>query len=184
MNRDRTVRYITEAALMIALLSVSSYIVIPFLIPFTLQTFAIFAAVGILGGKRGTLTVLVWLIAGFIGLPLFSGFRGGFAVLFEATGGYLLGFLFAALSVWMLTARKRTAKRLVIGMAVGLFLCYLIGSLWYYFVYASKAEGLGFMSVIITTVIPFILPDVAKLALAFLLSWRVSRVRGFLPINK
>lgn len=184
MRRESAIRHITEGALMIALLAVSSYIVIPFGIPFTLQTFAVFAAVGILGGKRGTVAVAVWLLAGFIGLPLFSGFRGGISVLFEATGGYLLGFLFSALTVWIFTAKKRTVKRLLLGMAIGLLLCYAVGSLWYYFVYANESGGVGFAAVLLTTVLPFLFPDVAKIALALLLSLRLSRIRGFLPIEK
>ena len=61
--------------------------------PFTMQTFGIFAALGLLGGRRGTLAFLIYLLLGIVGLPVFSGFSAGAGVLFGATGGYLLGYL-------------------------------------------------------------------------------------------
>ena len=68
-------------------------------VPFTLQTFGVFMAVGVLGGKRGTLAVLVYILLGVVGVPVFAGFSGGIGVLLNTTGGYIVGFLFSALEI-------------------------------------------------------------------------------------
>ena len=101
-GKTRDLSYI---ALMTALLVLCAWMVLPLgPVTFTLQTFGVFAALGILGGKRGTVTVLVYLALGLVGLPVFSGFSGGPAGFMTPTGGYLLGFLAAALLYWGLTA--------------------------------------------------------------------------------
>ena len=78
-------------ALFAALLAVCAWLVIPIGdVPFTLQTFGVFAALGLLGGKRGTIAIAVYLLLGAVGAPVFAGFKGGPGALFGATGGCLL----------------------------------------------------------------------------------------------
>ena len=91
---------LARAALFAALIAICSWISIPTAVPFTLQTFAVFLALGVLGGKLGTLSVAVYLLLGAVGLPVFAGFQGGLGALLGATGGYLAGFLLTALTVW------------------------------------------------------------------------------------
>lgn len=81
----------------IALLAICSWISIPLTIPFTLQTFGIFFICFLFGGKKGTLYVLAYIITGAIGLPVFSGFRGGMSALLDLTGGYIVGFVWSSL---------------------------------------------------------------------------------------
>lgn len=88
---------ITLTALYSALIAVCSWISVPAAVPFTMQTFAVFVTVGVLGGKRGTYSVLLYLLLGAAGLPVFAGFTGGVGHLFGATGGYIIGFLFSAI---------------------------------------------------------------------------------------
>ena len=79
-------------ALFTVLLAVCTWISVPVPpVPFTLQTFAVFAALGTLGGRRGTYAVGAYLLLGLAGAPVFSGFQGGAGVLLGATGGYILG---------------------------------------------------------------------------------------------
>ena len=92
--KTRDIAYIAFFAVVIA---VCSWISIPTVVPFTLQTFAVFLTVGVLGGKRGTLAVFVYILLGVCGVPVFSGFSGGIGVLLGQTGGYIAGFLFSAL---------------------------------------------------------------------------------------
>ena len=92
-------------ALFTVLLAVCAWITVPLTVPFTLQTFGVFAALGVLGGRRGTYAVAAYLLLGLAGLPVFSGFRGGPGVLLGPTGGYILGFLASALLYWAVTAR-------------------------------------------------------------------------------
>ena len=89
-------------AMFSAILAVCSWISIPAAVPFTLQTFGVFLAVGVLGGKRGTLTVLTYILMGMIGVPVFAGFSGGIGCLLGSTGGYIIGFLFSAIFMWLM----------------------------------------------------------------------------------
>ena len=91
-------------SLFAALMAVCAWLTIPGEVPFTLQTFGVFAALVLLGGKRGTIAIALYLVLGAVGLPVFSGFRGGFGVLFGTTGGYIFGFLLSGLLYWVMTA--------------------------------------------------------------------------------
>ena len=93
--KTKDMAYIAVFAVLIA---VCSWISIPTTVPFTLQTFAVFLTVGVLGGKRGSLAVLVYILLGCVGVPVFAGFSGGIGVLAGQTGGYIVGFLFSALA--------------------------------------------------------------------------------------
>ena len=131
-------RDLTYISIMVALMAVCSWITIPTLVPFTLQTFAVFLASALLGGKRGTIAVAVYLLLGAVGLPVFSGFTGGVGKLLGVTGGYVLGFLAQAIVLWIgerLLGRRPAAFFLsgVLGLAV----CYLFGSVWYLLLYTS-----------------------------------------------
>ncbi len=89
---------LAAVALMAAVLTLCAWITIPLgPVPFTMQNFGIFAALGLLGGRRGSLTVAVYLLLGLVGLPVFSGFGAGPGALLGPTGGFLLGFLLCAL---------------------------------------------------------------------------------------
>ena len=76
-----SLRDMVLCALFAAILAVSAWLTVPGEVPFTLQTFGVFAALGLLGGKRGTIAIALYLVLGAVGLPVFSGFRGGFGVL-------------------------------------------------------------------------------------------------------
>ena len=81
-------------ALFSVLIAVCAWVSIPMprpLVPFTMQTFAVFMSVMCLGGRRGLYSVTVYLLLGAAGVPVFTGFRGGLGVLLDTTGGYLLG---------------------------------------------------------------------------------------------
>ena len=163
-------------AMMAALMAVCSWISIPGDVPFTLQIFGLFCVLGLLGGKRGTLAVLVYLLMGAIGLPVFSGFSGGLGRLLGTTGGYLIGYIFSGLIYWLvikLLGEKRWT--MAVGMVLGLVVCYAFGTVWYVLVYARQAEHIGFMAALMRCVIPFILPDLIKIALALAVSGTVRR---------
>ena len=143
-------------------------------IAYTLQTFGVFLALGILGGKQGTVAILVYLLLGAVGLPVFSGFRGGPGILFGVTGGYILGFLAAGLVYWGMTAWKNTSSIRLIAMLAGLLACYCFGSVWFWGIYLSAGSTIGLGAVLLKCVVPYLLPDILKLALAFWLSKKLS----------
>ena len=112
-------------AVFAVLIAICSWISIPMTVPFTLQTFAVFLAVGVLGGKRGSLAVLIYILLGAVGIPVFAGFSGGIGVLLGNTGGYIIGFLFSALLMWLIEKLfGRKTWVLGISMVLGLIVCY------------------------------------------------------------
>ncbi len=158
-------------SLFAALITICSWISIPATVPFTLQTMAVFTAVGLLGGRRGTISVLLYILLGAFGLPVFSGFRGGAGVLLGTTGGYIIGFLFTALCMWAiekLFGQSRVV--LAISMVVGLLVCYAFGTAWFMLVYLRSTGAVSLMTVLGWCVIPFLIPDAIKIALAYFLS--------------
>ena len=161
-------------ALMAALMAVCSWITVPFLlVPFTLQTFAVFTALALLGGRRGTLAILLYLCLGLVGLPVFSGFSGGVGALVSASGGYLLGFAGTGLVYWGLTARLgESLPAKTAGLLLGLAVCYAFGTAWFIHVYA---EPTTLAAALLLCVVPFVPVDLIKLALALAVSRRVER---------
>lgn len=170
------VRDLAYISLMAALLAVCAWIVIPFAaVPFTMQTFGVFAAVGLLGGRRGTAAVVLYLLLGMVGLPVFSGFSSGLGALMGATGGYLLGFLVSALFYWAVTAKWGTRLPVMLAaMLVGLVLCYAFGTLWFVEVYTAGGKTATILSTLGICVFPYVIPDLLKIALALFVTRRVG----------
>ncbi len=172
--RIRDVTYIAVSA---ALICVCSWIFVPAPVPFTLQTFGIFFVIGFLGGKRGFIAVLVYLLIGAAGAPVFSGFRGGPGAFIDSTGGYLVGFLFAAAVFWLIT--KYFGDRsvvLAIGMACGMLVCYAFGTMWFTVIYFNEQSLVNFVSILLKCVVPFIIPDALKIYFALQLSGRLKKL--------
>ena len=175
-NKIRDMSYFGVFA---AIIAVCSWISIPASVPFTLQTMGVFLAVGLFGGRRGVLAVLTYILLGAVGLPVFAGFSGGAGVLLGTTGGYILGFLFSALLMWgMEKALGRSKTALAISMAAGLLVCYAFGTAWFMMVYARTSGAIGLTTVLGWCVIPFVIPDLIKIAVALLLT---NRLRKALP---
>lgn len=153
------------------LITICSWISIPTAIPFSLQTFAVFLAVSILGGKRGTLAVVVYVLLGAAGVPVFAEFTGGIGIIMNNTGGYIVGFIFTALIMWLMESLLgRNLWVQGISMVLGLLACYAVGTAWFMFVYMRDTGAIGLSTVLGWCVIPFIIPDAVKIALALTLS--------------
>lgn len=163
-------------ALMAAIIAVCSWISIPVgTIPITLQTFAIAVCGSLLGMKKGTLTVVVYTLLGVVGLPVFSLFTGGVGAITGATGGYIIGFVFIPLVGGFFRDRFKNKMILnIIGAVIGLFMCYTVGTLWYNFVYLNNTGATGLGAVLATCVLPYIIPDLIKIALACWIAKAVS----------
>ena len=163
-------------SLFVALLVVCAWLAFPFgSTPITMQTFGLFLCLGTLGGKRGTVAVITYLLLGAVGFPAFSGFRGGIGVLLDPNGGYLLGFLLAALLYWLtVTLHKPSPAIRLLGMVLGQLACYFFGSLWFLFLYLQNGSPISIWFVFLNCVLPYLLPDALKLALAWQLSSRLS----------
>lgn len=179
MRYERT-RDMVYIAVFAALIALCSWLAVPAAVPFTLQTLGVFLAVGLLGGRRGTMAVLVYIAMAAVGLPVLSGFRGGIGALLGSTGGYVLGFLLAGLIMW---AAERLpgppGVLLPVSMLLGQLACYAFGTGWFLLLYAHTGRTAALRTVLATCVVPFLLPDLAKLAAAAALT---RRLRRHLPV--
>lgn len=175
-NRNKT-RDIVLIALFAVLMAVCAWIAIPTAIPFTMQTFAVFFTLNFLGGKKGTASVCIYLLLGLIGLPVYANFTSGIGILMGTTGGYMVGWIFSGLVMWLLEkliGRKLWAQ--AVSMLIGLTVCYIAGTAWFMVVYAQNVGPIGLWTALLWCVVPFIIPDLVKLALALWLSLRLKKI--------
>lgn len=160
-------------ALFAAVMTVCAQIQIPFgEVPFTLQTLGVFIASSLLGWKRGTLSVIVYVLLGLAGVPVFAGFSGGIGVLFGPTGGYIIGFIFTALIVGLMT--EKLGKKLwveIVSMILGLAVCYAFGTAWFMF-----QMKMGLVESLLLCVVPYPIADALKIAFASVLVNRLDKV--------
>ncbi|MBQ8960284.1 MAG: biotin transporter BioY [Ruminococcus sp.] len=166
-----TTKEIVLIALMAVITAVCSWISVPTEVPFTLQTFAVFCSLLLLGGRNGFFSVLVYILLGAVGIPVFAGFSGGMGVILGTTGGYIVGFLLLALVYWLAEKIPVSGKapRIcvnVIALVMGTVLCYAFGTFWFMHVYAKEAEAIDLGTAMKWCVIPFIPFDLIKLAVA------------------
>lgn len=170
-NKMKTKDY-TYIGLCAVLLCISAWITIPSAVPFTMQTFAVSLCAGVLGKKRGTVAVIIYLLLGFVGLPVFSGFKSGAAAIFGATGGYLFGFVpYCALSGYLLERSKNFLTTFLSHIA-GLVVCYATGTIYYSLI--CQPSG-GIASALVLCVVPFIIPDLIKIFLAVLCTNKLKK---------
>ena len=174
-----TVREIAYIAMGAALIAVCSWISIPMTIPVTLQTFAVCLVTAVFGLRMGLWTVLIYILLGAVGVPVFSGFSGGIGILLGTTGGYIVGFLFTALAVGLAVGRwGRSIPALAASMAVGILLCYAFGTAWFMIVYTKNSGAIGLMTALGWCVFPYLIPDAVKIVLATVLTGRLAPLVG------
>ena len=164
---------LTMTALFAVIICVCSMLSIPAAIPFTLQTFAVFFSLFMLGGKYGTLSITVYILLGITGLPVFHNFTGGIGILMSNTGGYIFGFLLCGIVHLLMTKliNKKPIFKLISAF-VGIILCYTIGTLWFVM---TSAQSTDFTAVLLTCVVPFTVPDTVKILLAYFISQRLVK---------
>lgn len=171
---------IASVAMMTALIVVCSWIAIPVgQIPITLQTFAVFAAVCMLGMKKSLCSVLVYILLAAVGVPVLSGFRGGVGALLGTTGGYVVGFVFIAIvSGFILDKCGKKIYVMVMALILGQVIMYAFGTAWYMIAYMKNTGSVGLLSVLGLCVFPYIIPDLVKMALAITVAKAVqTRIR-------
>ena len=173
-NKNLTVD-VALISLFTAIICICSWLNIPMGVPVSLQTFAVFTAAAVLGAKKAVISVVIYILLGLAGVPVFTGFRSGAAVVAGPTGGYLIGFIFAALIIGGLTKAFFQKKWVApASMIIGQAVCYLCGTVWYGYVYLDEAIGPG--EALMICVVPFILPDIIKITAALILSKSVRRI--------
>lgn len=168
----RKMMYVSLGATLIA---VSSWIIVPFAIPFTMQTFAVFFLPKLFGGKIGGLAVLFHLAIGMVGLPVFSGFQSGVSALLSPTGGYIIGFALVGAFYFALDSflRKNHTLSMILPY-ICLGVCYALGTSWY-MLYISAQTSVGLLSALAVCVLPYVVPDIIKILLATITAERLKK---------
>lgn len=165
-------------ALMAAFLCIFSPISIPLpLVPITLQTFAVFVVSALLGWKKGTIAVFLYLLVGLIGMPVFSGWTGGFSSFATPSSGYIIGFLFTALITgFFIDSFSNRLWMYPVAMIGGLAVCYLFGTIWF-LIYMNvwMATPYTLWQALLVCVVPFLIGDAIKIAAATALSYPLRK---------
>lgn len=171
-----TTKDIVITALAVTLITICSWISIPTIVPFTMQTFAIFTVIGLLGKRRAITSILVYIALGIVGVPVFAGFSSGIGRLLGSTGGYIIGFVFSAFITSLIIERfGKKIHVMIIAMALGLIVCYIFGTAWFIYVYTNTNEPIGIIATLSLCVFPFVIPDALKIALSILTIKRVGK---------
>lgn len=168
-------------ALFGALICICAPWAIPFTVPITLATFAIYVTAAVLGVRRGVPAVLLYIAIGAVGVPVFSGFRGGIASLAGPTGGFIIGYipcaLICALAADLWSGRRGAAVANAVGMTVGTAVLYAVGTAWYMF-----TADAGFGAAAAVCVLPFLAGDAVKIAAASVLAVSLRKRLGRIGI--
>ena len=161
MKQKFTVQELTTMALLAALLCVSSYISIrlPFsAVPITAQTLIINMIALLLKPKKAGTTVVIWILLGAVGLPVFSNGNAGFGVLAGPTGGYIFGYLIAAILISLARGKKNNwIRNIICVIAIGFPVIYGVGVPW-----IKVATGIDWKAALLTGLVPFLVGDVIK----------------------
>ena len=178
MNQTETIDYkhgttyaITVTALMTAVTCILAPLSIPIgPVPISLTNLAIYISLYLLGWKRGTISYLVYLLIGLVGVPVFSGFTGGIGKLAGPTGGYIIGFIAMAVIAGLVIDKCHNRWLQLLGMIVGTAVCYAFGTAWFC-ISASYTVG----AALTVCVIPFIPADLIKMVIAMLLGPEIKK---------
>lgn len=142
-----------------ALIGAASQIALPIQpVPVNLALLAVVSAGALLGAKYGTLSVVVYILLGAVGMPVFAGFRGGLSVLTGVTGGYIVGYAATAFVTGLVCQKTKKTLPVFLGMFVGTALCNAIGTAWFCLITGSSVTAS-----ISVCVLPYIPGDIFKI---------------------
>ena len=172
MSKKGNIYFITSCAIVTALMCIFGPMSVPIgVIPISLTNLIIYFAVYILGWKGTTVSYIVYILLGLVGLPVFSGFQGGPAKLVGPTGGYLLGFVFITLVAGFCTDKVKGKLKVpvtIVGMIISTAICYFFGTVWF-----MAQTGDDLTTSLGLCVFPFIPFDLAKMVIASIIGMPV-----------
>lgn len=171
-NHSTTNKLSTRKLVLIALMTAITCIFAPLSIPIpvspvpiSLTNLVIFISIYILGFKDATISYIVYLLLGLVGLPVFSGFTGGFGKLAGPTGGYLIGFIFLALIAGLFVDKFPKNRVLaVVGMIIGMAVTYIFGTEW-----LAIQLKMTFVAALSVGVLPYLIGDAVKIIIAIII---------------
>ena len=173
MSKTFSVQKMAIIALMTAVLCILAPISIPIFIspvPISLGVLAVYLTAYVLSPLDATISVIIFILLGTFGLPVFSGYSGGLSKLVGPTGGYIIGFLFTVYISSLFIHMKKGIIFDVIGMITGLALCYILGTIWF-----SYQQGKGFIASLLLCVVPFLIGDAIKIIVAVILGTQLNK---------
>ena len=173
MSKTFSVQKMAIIALMTAVLCILAPISIPVFIspvPISLGVLAVYLTAYVLSPLDATISVIIFILLGTFGLPVFSGYSGGLSKLVGPTGGYIIGFLFTVYISSLFIHMKKGIIYDVIGMITGLALCYILGTIWF-----SHQQGKGFIASLLLCVVPFLIGDAVKIVVAVILGTQLNK---------
>lgn len=164
-NAKITTKEIVSVGMFAAVLAVLSQLSIPMPsgVPITLQTFAVALTGVVLAWKLGTASMLVYILLGAVGVPVFAGFSGGVQVLVNYTGGFIWGFIVMTLLCGIGVQMKNKIAGILLGI-VGLAICHLFGTFQFMFV-----MKMGFMESFLLASAPYLIKDAISVVLGFVI---------------
>lgn len=142
-------------------------------VPISLTNFVIFLSLYLLGWKKGTLSLLVYLLLGLAGLPVFSGFAGGISKLAGPTGGYIIGFIPMAIVAGIIIDKSHQRWIQIVAMIIGTAICYAFGTVWFCF-----QSGYTVAAALAVCVIPFIPADLIKIVIVTIIGPMIRKRLG------
>lgn len=173
MSKTFSVQKMAIIALMTAVLCILAPISIPVFIspvPVSLGVLAVYLTAYVLSPLDATISVIIFILLGTFGLPVFSGYSGGLSKLVGPTGGYIIGFLFTVYISSLFIHMKKGIIFDVIGMITGLAICYILGTIWF-----SYQQGKGFIASLLLCVVPFLIGDAIKIIVAVILGTQLNK---------
>lgn len=173
MSKTFSVQKMAIIALMTAVLCILAPISIPVFIspvPISLGVLAVYLTAYVLSPLDATISVIIFILLGTFGLPVFSGYSGGLSKLVGPTGGYIIGFLFTVYISSLFIHMKKGIIFDVIGMITGLAICYILGTIWF-----SYQQGKGFIASLLLCVVPFLIGDAIKIIVAVILGTQLNK---------
>ncbi|MDI6815677.1 MAG: biotin transporter BioY [Actinomycetota bacterium] len=169
------VSLMAKAALIAALTAATAIVAIPIgSVPVTLQVFFVLLAGLVLGPVYGALSMIVYMLLGIVGLPVFAGGAAGIGVVVGPSGGYLFGFILAAVVIGIIGLRgKNSISQLAIAMGAGIAVIYVLGV-----AQLSLVTGMSLVQAVLAGAAPFIVFDVIKAVAAVAVARRIGLANG------
>lgn len=166
MKSQNKINSMTLVALITAITCVLAPLSIPIgPVPISLTNLVIYISVMLIGWKKATISYLIYLLIGLVGLPVFSAFTGGAGKLLGPTGGYLIGFIFMTIISGIFVEKFKNSKALWgVGMILGTIVTYAFGTSW-----LAYQANLSFANALAVGVIPFIIGDIIKIIIALII---------------
>ncbi len=171
-DTQMTTKQMTSIALMTAVICILAPLSIPIgAVPISFTNLVLYFSIYIIGTKNSFISYTLYYILGIIGLPVFSGFSGGFVKAVGPTGGCLIGFFFMIIISGLFIQKFKSSKIMqVIGMIFGTMVVYILSILWFMYVMNTN-----FMAALFACVVPFIFGDLLKMIIAIILGSKIRK---------